>query len=346
MKTVRRCALALALAFMLAPNAPLFAQEPLDLPPPGEQRLFGFEFEFAGRGNRIVSFEEMPWENYERLMRVVVEHNGGNPADIKRVDFVEETTNLEKYPEGKRNLFRAEWTDTRGMKWKIEPEYVASTGLDGYELVTPPMEDTKDLRGLLEKIQASGLVREGLKSGVHLNIDGRKLVQGNDARALANLIIMHENFEPMLRRMFNPVRGGAFANRFSRSIATDHESLLKEIDALPQEERTAERLAELFKARNAREAQLHEVDPMEPKSWSKLWKYRSLNLAKVLQVNDLHNGKAGVVEFRMFDLEALSNPEAHKLQGASRARPCPPARTGPSSTHPTILRRRSRRPAR
>ncbi|RMG07446.1 MAG: hypothetical protein D6731_23750, partial [Planctomycetota bacterium] len=286
------------------------------LPPPGDgERLFGFEFEFAGRGNRIVHFEDMPWENYRDLMRVVVEHYGGNPGEIRKVEFTKPTTNLERYPSGERTLFRAEWIDPRGRKWMIEPEFVASTGYDGYELVTPPIDDPRDLERLLEKLRASGLVREGLKSGVHLNIDGRRLVAPNgDARALANLIIMHENMEPMLRRLFRPVRGGGHANRFARSLAVDHEDLLREIDRLPPEERTRENLERIFRAREGREAALHEVDPLDPESRTKLWKYRSLNLAKVLNINPLHNGNAGVVEFRMFDLDALKDPEIHRLE--------------------------------
>lgn len=290
------------------------AQEPLDLPPPTNERLFGFEFEFAGKHDRIIDFEQMPWENYERLMRVVVEHYGGNASEIRRVDFMKETGNLEKFPTGERPLFRAEWTDAKGRNWKIEPEYVQSTGLDGYEMVTPPLDDPKDLRQLIDKIAASGLVKEGLKSGVHLNLDGRSLVRGNNAQALANLILMHETYEPLLRRMFRPVRGGGPNNRFARSIATDHEELLREIDALPAEERTREKLEELFRQREAREAQLHEAEVRGEGDWTKLWKYRSLNLAKVLQINELHNGKAGVVEFRMFDLDVFKNPAAHELQ--------------------------------
>ena len=44
------------------------------------------------------------------------------------------------------------------------------------------------------------------------------------------------------------------------------------------------------------------VDPMDPNTAKKPWKYRSLNLAKVLNINALHDGNGGVVEFRMFDL--------------------------------------------
>jgi len=273
---------------------------------------FGMEFEFAGKGNRIVQFENMPFENYQKLMRAIVSHYGGDPSTIKRVDFMKPTSNLEKFPTGERPLFRAEWKDPQGRKWLIEPEFVASTGMDGYELVTPPMEDSKELRGILDKIEATGLVRQGRRSGVHLTIDGTKLIGANgDARGLSNLILMHENAEPMLRRMFNPVRGGGHANYFARSIAVDHESLLKEIDALPAEERTKSKLESMFNARNGAEMTLHEANPMDPNSMNKLWKYRSMNLAKALNVNPLHTSPVPLVEFRMFD---LASPETHELQ--------------------------------
>jgi hypothetical protein len=293
---------------LLAGGGPALAQDQ-------EGRRFGMEFEFAGAGNRVVDFETMPFSNYEKLMRQVVEFYGGDPSTIRRVNFMKATTNLEKFPTGERELFRAEWKDAKGRNWMIEPEFVASTGYDGYELVTPPITDPAEVEGVLKRIKASGLVRQGQKSGVHLTLDAADLVRSNgDARALANLILLHENMEPMLRRLFNPVRGGGHANRFARSLAVDHEDLLKEIDALRPEERTRERLETLFKARQGREATLHEADPMEPDSFKKLWKYRAMNLAKALQINDMHDGKSGVVEFRMFDLDALTSPETHRLE--------------------------------
>ncbi|HBP23115.1 MAG TPA: hypothetical protein DEA08_35750 [Planctomycetes bacterium] len=273
---------------------------------------FGMEFEFAGQGNRIVRFEEMPFENYKKIMEVIVRHYGGDPSTIRPVDFEKPTSNLEKFPTGMRPLFKAEWKDPRGRTWLIEPEFVASTGLDGYELVTPPMDDTKELRQILEKVQGSGLVRTARRSGVHLTLDANSLIKSNgDARALANLIVMHENMEPTLRRIFNPVRGGGHKNYFARSLATDHPELLEEIDRLRPNERTRERLAEIFKSYEGREATIHEADPMDPNSWNKVWKYRSMNLAKALPINENHTSSRPLVEFRTFD---LANAEAHELQ--------------------------------
>ena len=88
--------ISLALMLALAAGGTALAQPgPGDAPPPSnEGRLFGMEFEFAGRGNRIVDFREMPWENYEKLMREVVRAQGGDPSTIRRVDFTKPTSNL------------------------------------------------------------------------------------------------------------------------------------------------------------------------------------------------------------------------------------------------------------
>ncbi|MGE0710454.1 MAG: hypothetical protein AB7N76_09940 [Planctomycetota bacterium] len=302
--------LGVPLLLLAALTTPALAQ-----PTSEDGRLFGMEFEFAGSGNRITNFDEMPFENYKKIMAEVVAVYGGDPNTIRRVDFTKPTSNLERWPSGERPLFRAEWTDGQGRTWMITPEYVASTGLDGYELVTPPLAKPSEVEAVLNRVRQSGLVREGLKSGVHLTVDARDLIKPNgDARALSNLMIMHENMEPMLRRMFNPVRGGGHANRFARSLAVDHEDILKEIDALPPEARTRERLEAIFNARNGKEATLQGADPMNPDSYTKLWKYRSMNLAKALNVNEHHDGSKGVVEFRMFDLHALENPDIHRME--------------------------------
>ena len=96
-------------------------------PREGDPR-FGMEFEFAGDGNRIPLYEKMTFENYTKIMRQIVQYYGGRVSDIKKVEFEKDTTNLEKFPDGVRTLFRAEWKDPRGRVWRIEPEFVASTG--------------------------------------------------------------------------------------------------------------------------------------------------------------------------------------------------------------------------
>ncbi len=54
-------------AALLTLSLPALAQD--GLPPPGEgERQFGFEFELAGQGSRVVNFEKMPFKNYRNLM--------------------------------------------------------------------------------------------------------------------------------------------------------------------------------------------------------------------------------------------------------------------------------------
>ena len=84
-------ALAAALALGLAPQAPAQGDP-----------TFGMEFEFAGAGNRITDFSEMPFENYKEIMKVIVNHYGGRAGDIKKIEFEKATSNFEKFPTGMR----------------------------------------------------------------------------------------------------------------------------------------------------------------------------------------------------------------------------------------------------
>ena len=278
-------------------------------PPAGEagRPMFGAEFEFAGRGNRIPVWENQRFENYRAILDQIRLHYGGR-GEIKRVEW------RVPHPsgEGERTLFRAEYRDPRGRVWKLEPEYVATRGLDGYELVTPPMEDTRELRRILDRVQNSGLVREGLKSGVHVHVDGRRLIGPNgNATGLINLINMHENAEPLLRRLFNPVRGGGDMNRFAQPLYLNHGELLHELNRLPANQRTVEAVERVFNRHIATEMRVHGITELNAEAWKKLWKYNNLNLKNILNINRMLPAEIGTVEFRMNDLR---NGAEHRLQ--------------------------------
>ena len=242
-----------SLALLLA-CTPVFAQPTPEqpIPPPGDgERLFGMEFEFAGNGNRVLHFEEMPFENYEKLMRVIVEHNGGNPADIRKVTFMKESSNLERYPTGERELFRAEWVDARGRKWMIEPEFVASTGYDGYELVTPPLDDTRDLEQTPREDQ--GLQRRARRPEVRRAPQHRRPPAGRSQRQRARLGQPHHAPREHGAHAATPVQSRCAAAATPTASPAPWPSTTPtccaEIDALPPEERTRARLEELFAAR-------------------------------------------------------------------------------------------------
>ncbi|MDF1662887.1 MAG: amidoligase family protein, partial [Planctomycetota bacterium] len=297
------------------------AQERAVSPPEASKnsRLFGAEFEFAGQGNRAALWENQSYENYRKVMEVIAKHYGGGANDVKKIVW-----NV-PHPsgEGERTLYRAEYTDPRGRTWKVEPEYVDTRSLDGYELVTPPLEDPRESTRVLEKLKSSGLLREGVKSGAHIHIDGRDLItpRGN-ATALINTITMHETFEPLLRTLFNPVRGSglfnhnrsdAVTNRFARSFALDHPGLLEKISQLPPEKRTQAEIEKLFSRATAAEMKAHNINELSSKSWKTMWKYRSLNLINVININEALPASKGTVEFRMNDLP-FSDPKLHLLE--------------------------------
>ena len=299
----RHTALLALLAGLLLWTAPAAAQEEANLPG------FGMEFEFAGRGNRVPVWEHQTFENYIRILRSVAEHYGDEASSIRKEHHKTVTR-----PDGStRRLWRAIYTDPRGRKWRLEPEYVSSRGLDGYELVTPPLENSNEIREVLSRIHSSGTVREGLKSGVHLHVDGSRLIGPNgNATALINLINMHESFEPLLRRIFNPVRGGGHSNRFATPIYLEHPELLREINELGPRSRTVEKLREIFARYNDAEMRNRGFESLEPAAWEKMWKYHSLNLVNAIDINERLQPEIGTVEFRMFDLD-VENPRSHEL---------------------------------
>ena len=309
----------LALAVTLGARPETCAQGETAPPPQPGPRLFGAEFEFAGRGNRIERWESQTFENHRRVMEVIVRRYGGNPADIRKIEW----TVPHPSGNGERKMFRAEWQDPRGRSWRIEPEYVDSRGLDGYELVTPPLTDARESRAILEDLRRSGLVREGVKSGAHLHVDARDLIRrGGDATALINAINMHERFEPLLRNLFNPVRGsGLFnkdraestTNRFARSLALDHPELLRELNRLPEGQRTKANIEAIFQRHTAAEMRAHGINELSASSWKQMWKYRSLNLINILNINEALPARKGTIEFRMMDLP-LDRPLSHELQ--------------------------------
>jgi hypothetical protein len=82
-------------------TSPLLAQ---DGPTTTERPMYGAEFEFAGRGNRIPLWENQRFENYRAIMAVVAEHYGGRASDITKAEW----TVPHPSGEGERKLFRAE----------------------------------------------------------------------------------------------------------------------------------------------------------------------------------------------------------------------------------------------
>ena len=306
---------AASFALLLALAPPALAQPNAS---PGGELDFGVELELRAREVTPRRVRERSFADYVRALEPIVRAYGGDPSEVRRVDFTK--------PGSQRKLMRAEWTDRQGRTWRVEPEWVTGGGRQqvDFELVTPRLSDPSEIERVVRAVGANDQLREGLQSSVHIHVDGKGLVgPGGDATALINLINLHETLEPQLRRLFSPVRGagifngaapgtgpeGAYVNRFNRPLYLDHPELLEELSKLPPAERTRARVEALFAARAEAEARVHGETALGTKGW----KYRSLNLANLLELNPNLPASKGSVEFRMNDLD-LRDPAAHKLQ--------------------------------
>ncbi len=309
--------LALTAALLLA-AAPSARAQPAPSAP-GADLAFGLELEVIGVGPQVRTVAERTPEDYRRVLEPVVRALGGDPAEIVVHEFSKPSA------QGRR-LLAGEWTDPQGRTWRVVPEWVAGGGRQqvDFELVTPKLSDPAELERVVSALAASGVVREGLQSSTHIHVDGRGLIgPDGDATALINLINLHERLEPTLRRLLQPARGagiynpkdpatgaeGAWVNRYNRPLYLDHPDLLAELAALPEGERTRARIEALFAERSAREAAAHGLEGLGTKGW----KYRSLNLANLLDINPELPASKGSVEFRMNDLD-LGDPATHRLQ--------------------------------
>ncbi|MBL4848908.1 MAG: hypothetical protein JKY65_25580 [Planctomycetes bacterium] len=313
----------MAFAFLLAAGGVLGLASPLAAQPtPGAELDFGVELELRGRERTPIRVSERTFQDYARILEPLVRAYGGDPRDIKRIDF------QKALPDGsKRALIRAEWTDKLGRPWRVEPEWVTGGGRQqvDFELITPRLKDPAEIERVIRTMRGSGRVREGLQSSVHIHVDGKGLIDAKgNATGLINLINLHETLEPSLRRLLAPARGagifngpagsktgpeGAYVNRFNRPLYLDHPDLLAELAKLPPAERTRAKIESLFNARAEVEAKLHGGTELANKGW----KFRSLNLANFLELNPNLPAKSGSIEFRMNDLD-LSSPGNHALQ--------------------------------
>ena len=70
----------------------------------------------------------------------MVRAQGGDPREITKRTWVVDG------PGGRpRTLMSAEYKDPRGRLWQVMPEYVDTRTPDGYELVTTPLSDAREI---------------------------------------------------------------------------------------------------------------------------------------------------------------------------------------------------------
>lgn len=255
---------------------------------PSEVRRAGIEVEYAQSNRMEPKAENMPDEAYTKPLEIVRRRFRDRQGHIAIKPWT-------KYTD--RNARYAEYIDPEGREWKMMPESVNTTGLDGLEFVSPPMDKESDnytLQRILKDLSQSNL-EKGVRSGVHVTLDVSDFiaVDGN-ASKLVDLILMIESHWAEIYGAVHPERYGTIINRFGVPLAVDQAPLLEELAQLPKEQRTLDRVRAIFQKYQEREIALKKGDVQ------KAWKYRAANYGKLFGL--VPGGKQlSVLEFRIPD---------------------------------------------
>jgi hypothetical protein len=249
----------------------------------------GLEFEFASERFLEAKIEAVPREGYIKLLEIVREALDDSDGKIKILPW-------DRYVE--RNPVYAYYKDTKGRGWKAVPEAVNTSGLDGFELVTPrllSLEDLHEAKKVYRAVLESKEYGPGIRSSVHATFDVSHLIDedGNISR-LVNTILFVENHWPEVYAAISPKRYGALINRFSVPLALEHQKLLTNLSTLPTNERTKSKVKSLFESAYLRELEVKNFDAR------KAWKYRAANYGRLFGL--IPGQERPTIEFRLLDL--------------------------------------------
>ena len=263
---------------------------------------FGVEVEFAGRGSiALRHVNEAAVDNYLLVVSLVARHYAPDeyPLTSHTVRMAPHPTMPDRFPP--RRLHSVVWTDPQGRPWRVEPEYVSHGVYDGYELVSPPMSNASEFAAALHDVLASGLVGAGERSATHIHVDAQALLQCEaPGLALANLLILSENYDEVVRALFGTRHNGGADNEFSLSLQRSHPKLLRQLTALSATERTMTQIVAIFDQHRNHELLRYGGDK------TKLWKYLAVSPASLVNLEPDHHRHGsqtgGTIEFRAFDV--------------------------------------------
>lgn len=252
-------------------------------------KRYGIEIEFASETFMNPKGIENPEDSYKKPLEIIRKHFGDPNGEIKMEVW-------ERRPE----LKYAEYKDPFGRTWKVVPESVNTTGPDGFEFVTPPLDRADDqikLNAALTEIHETKLYGKGVRSSIHFNRDATHLfdVKG-DASKLVDAILYIESKWMEIYSVVSPIRYGTIINRFGTPLAVNQPQLLIELSNMPKEQRSYENVKKLFERYHQAELNLFEGDAR------KAWKYRAGNYKKLFALDGEKFVPA--IEFRILDFVA------------------------------------------
>jgi HEAT repeat protein len=251
--------------------------------------LAGLEFEFA-----TVGMLDAKWgKAHEDVAKALL-------GEVQKLDGGAGTIQVIPWSKNK-DLTEVVFTDSKRRKWAFTPESLNTTGLDGLEFVTPPLESDVDLGfldSILAKFKDSKKLMRGIRSSMHVTVDIRHLISGQDADQVVERILYIENNWSEIYRTLRPSRYGVVVNRFAVPLASDQQGLLKKLAAMPKSERTFAKVRQVFMSFDAAEEQLRNADGTRA---IRKWKYRAGNYSKLFSLQG--DRSIPVFEFRVSDMD-------------------------------------------
>ena len=200
----------------------------------------------------------------------------------------------------------ADVLDDSKAKWNIVQEYVRddarSTTPTGWETVSPPIFNRDYLRnmaGFVLRLGSNPFGREAEFTGAHQTYDalpqGTKYDAGLMGRAVANYLLMMQQFGPQIFSTLQVERYGGWQNFFIRPIVLDHPGMLRDISAMNPAELTIQNLEQLMNSKYAvaefdahvrstgvfdakDKAKMLAWPEAKKRAYPKLWKYHDLRI--------------------------------------------------------------------
>lgn len=200
----------------------------------------------------------------------------------------------------------AELVDDAKGKWSIVQEYVrdesSSTTPTGWETVSPPIfnrDYLKNMAGFLLRLGANPYGREAEFTGAHQTFDilpqGVKFESGLAGRAVANYMLLMQQFAPVIFGSLQVERYGGYKNFFIRPLIFDHAEMLIELSEMRPESLDLAALHKLMYDKyvlaeydahirssmiysEKQKQELLKVTDQKKRAFAKLWKYHDLKV--------------------------------------------------------------------
>lgn len=267
-------------------------------------RNYGVEIELASSEISAIDVRTIPDEAYKKPLEIVKGlFDAPGEIQIERSSYQLQGQTI--------HSAQATWIDPLERKWIVVSEWVDGLKKDGFELVTPVLNDGNPsdrglVKALIEALNHGGIYRPGYRSSMHITYDVSEILERGKA---GNLILYFENNMMNLFSAVSPKRYGTILNRFGIPLGVNQKQLLEGLGPLARQRAGLEELRTHFLQHNNRELEIFE------QRTDLYWKYRSVAWHKLLGLTS--GGHTGIFEIRMAD--AMNAEEFEKTHLLYRA---------------------------